>query len=424
MTPGGPSPVGGASGEGAPAWVHTMGTAAFLACSWTWCIGMYLPVLLLRDFGWVSFVLFALPNCLGAACMGVFLWRRTSAASLAGAHAHAVLAFSLVTALFQVWFLTALGARAALSPSHAGAPAWAWQACIAASVAGLLLGCLASGGPRSRAIASWLTLLASAALLLLWLAGPSPDGAAPTHTEPPAGLAGRALGLSGLAAACLFGFALCPYLDATFLGARRDTPGAAGSRAFLVGFLVLFPVMILWTLFYGWRALREGADDPRDAFAWPILAHIGLQTTFTAGVHVARAIPTAREVAGRWVWPFVLGVPLAGVPLGLALEVTLETTSYAGLSAFEVAYRVFMAFYGLVAPAYVYLCVLGPDGIRHSPDRRSWIVLSAAVALAAPCYWLGFIEGQARWLVPGVAIVLMAKVFTRPADRAPGPPFA
>lgn len=28
--------------------------ALFLASSWTWCIGMFLPVLLMRDAGWMG----------------------------------------------------------------------------------------------------------------------------------------------------------------------------------------------------------------------------------------------------------------------------------------------------------------------------------------------------------------------------------
>ena len=37
----------------------------FLGVSWTWCIGMFLPVLLLRDLGPGAFVVFAVPNVIG-----------------------------------------------------------------------------------------------------------------------------------------------------------------------------------------------------------------------------------------------------------------------------------------------------------------------------------------------------------------------
>ena len=42
-----------------------IGWAAFLASSWTWCIGMFLPVLMIRDYGGWGWAVFALPNILG-----------------------------------------------------------------------------------------------------------------------------------------------------------------------------------------------------------------------------------------------------------------------------------------------------------------------------------------------------------------------
>ena len=39
--------------------------AFFLACSWTWCVGMFLPVLLVRNWGIWGWVVFAVPNVIG-----------------------------------------------------------------------------------------------------------------------------------------------------------------------------------------------------------------------------------------------------------------------------------------------------------------------------------------------------------------------
>lgn len=61
-------------------WWSVLGWAAYLACSWTWCIGMFLPVLLVRDYGVWGFVVFAVPNVVGAGAMGWVL----SAASAEG----------------------------------------------------------------------------------------------------------------------------------------------------------------------------------------------------------------------------------------------------------------------------------------------------------------------------------------------------
>jgi hypothetical protein len=79
--------------------------AAYLGCSWTWCIGMYLPVLLVRDYGPWAWVAFAAPNVIGAAAMGWVLWRPGASERIASAHAAAGACFSVVTILFHVLFV-------------------------------------------------------------------------------------------------------------------------------------------------------------------------------------------------------------------------------------------------------------------------------------------------------------------------------
>ena len=83
----------------------TLGWAAFLACSWTWCIGMFLPVLLVRDFGFPGWAVFTVPNVIGAAGMGWVLHRIGSAAALSLQHRRAAIAFSAVTILFHAFFV-------------------------------------------------------------------------------------------------------------------------------------------------------------------------------------------------------------------------------------------------------------------------------------------------------------------------------
>src|SRR3954471_6160308 len=82
-----------------------IGWASFLAASWTWCIGMFLPVLLVRDFGPASFAVFAIPNVLGAVLMGWVLHRPGTSETFVANHGRACWAFSFVTVAFQVFFL-------------------------------------------------------------------------------------------------------------------------------------------------------------------------------------------------------------------------------------------------------------------------------------------------------------------------------
>src|SRR5438874_5606425 len=77
--------------------------AIYLGMSWTWCIGMFLPVLLVRDYGIWGWIVFATPNVVGAAAMGWVLKDHDSQA-MVQAHNYAIKAFSFVTAAFQLFF--------------------------------------------------------------------------------------------------------------------------------------------------------------------------------------------------------------------------------------------------------------------------------------------------------------------------------
>src|ERR1044071_551865 len=86
-------------------WRHVIGWAAYLACSWTWCIGMFLPVLLVRDFGAWGYAVFAAPNVAGAAAMGWVLRRQGASEWLVQRHGGVWRVFSIVTVAFQFMFL-------------------------------------------------------------------------------------------------------------------------------------------------------------------------------------------------------------------------------------------------------------------------------------------------------------------------------
>ena len=79
--------------------------AIYLGCSWTWCIGMFLPVLLVRDYGFWSFIAFAVPNVAGAAAMGWMVRSPAQSARFCEAHRRACGVFSIVTVLFQAYFV-------------------------------------------------------------------------------------------------------------------------------------------------------------------------------------------------------------------------------------------------------------------------------------------------------------------------------
>src|ERR1051325_2490171 len=79
--------------------------AFFLACSWTWCIGMFLPVLLVRNWGIGAWFVFAIPNVIGAAAMGFVMRSRQQSEDILINHRMAVAVFSLITIAFHIYFV-------------------------------------------------------------------------------------------------------------------------------------------------------------------------------------------------------------------------------------------------------------------------------------------------------------------------------
>jgi hypothetical protein len=185
---------------------------------------------------------------------------------------------------------------------------------------------------------------------------------------------------------------LCPYLDLTFHHARQATSPAGGRVAFAVGFGVVFLAMIVFTLSYtGWLA---HLNVPLGTIvAVPLGIHLVAQTMLKLVLH-GKAVVQRRNLPG------LMEMAVVVVMAALFGMFCLSTDfSYRGLSLAEIGYRCFMAFYGLVFPAYVWICIFGRG--RFS----TWL---AAVIVAMPMYWLAYIERQMVWLVPGVALVVLA----------------
>ena len=81
-----------------------VGWGLFCASSWTWCIGMFLPLILLQVFGWPAVWIFAIPNVIGCAAMGYVLDAKRSR-QFVDAHTRPIRIFAFATVLFQVFFI-------------------------------------------------------------------------------------------------------------------------------------------------------------------------------------------------------------------------------------------------------------------------------------------------------------------------------
>ncbi|MGN6627890.1 MAG: hypothetical protein ACTHLN_14830 [Tepidisphaeraceae bacterium] len=383
----------GETREGTPlAW------AGYLGASWTWCIGMFLPVLLVRDYGPWAWVVFALPNCIGAAAMGWVMHSREQSERYTERHAFACQLFSLVTIAFQLFFAMWMFPRLLGNWGYLGA---------AIVVQSAFLPML-----RTSQVLRWsiATLLVSALVALLLAARGSLAAPAAVDVTPGS--------LIGLTLVCLLGFFTCPYLDLTFHRARQQTTDAGAKLAFGVGFCVLFCSMIVLTFFYAPTIFRMTGLS-----AWLLVAHFTAQLSFTVSAH-ARSVTESLERFFQSPGRAELGVTLAvGLLAGLVAQFTrVNELLYHGLPVGEIIYRLFMSFYGLVFPTYVILALAWPRAIGNGRGKvyLAWLGI---VVIALPFYWLAFIEARMAWAIAGAAVVVVGAIASRrlirPAAVAP-----
>jgi hypothetical protein len=363
--------------------LRTIGWANYLGMSWTWCIGMFLPVLLLRDLGTGGFWVFAIPNVVGAAAMGWVVRDARHSREIIRRHAAACTAFSMVTILFHVFFATWM-IRQIAGPQEGAVIG------IAFCAFWILLQWRRGGG----ILAAGLTLAISVVVIGWGIQRRElPYVAIPISNDP-----ARAMNLLWLAPACLFGFGLCPYLDLTFHAARQELNERQARIAFGLGFGLFFALMLAVTA--GYSAWLVAAFDRTQ---YPIMAlilgtHLIVQSCFTSAAHARQVLDVANRIrVGR----FAAFCAAMAIAIGLGMLDRGPEDTYHGLRVGEVVYRGFLGFYALAFPAYVWLCMM-------APARSVWRVLTVIV-IAAPMFWLAFIERHMVFIVPGVLIPLLAK---------------
>lgn len=376
---------------------------AYLACSWTWCIGMFLPALLLRDMGWPGFLIFAIPNVAGAAAMGWVLKSRISSTRFVKTHPAEIWWFSAITIAFHLFWLLWI---VRLLQQTIPMPGVGFLAGLGIA---LLFGLVLKWGTRHARVPyiALALLLFSLCVLLYTFESPALQKTnaalldSTHHTPAPL----------WMLPVMLFGFLLCPYLDITFHHARQQLDTKKNGRlGFTIGFAAFFTPMILLTTRYAGTiaAAMEGHAPAPPVTAWlatGILIHILCQWLFTVCAHLDRIQTLPGAKSKRLLLPGLAG--LAGF-VGL---LTPHLPSHAGLTGSEIVYRLFMSAYGLVFPAYVlYRIVMARKAPSIIRPAALWIV----VALASPMFWMGFIERQPVWLIPGMGLLLLGTLMRRP----------
>ena len=379
----------------------TFGWGVYCACSWTWCIGMFLPIILLGRFGWAGFWAFAIPNLIGCVGFG-YLFTAEQSRRFATVHIGPIRWFSLATIAFQIFFVgwsTGSFVLAAPIPTDAeSAGAGAASDLLAWPVLGAILTWTAGAAAlsaRGDLFWRWLaTIIAATSGVLFAITfnrvGGFPDVAAPTNAAP----------VVGIVPLMAMGFLACPILDATFHRARQQSPSR---HSFLV-FGLVFAMML---------AFAATTFDPMNpASVIPvvmpvIVAQWTLQLLFTIGAHLREVttLPAGRIGQSLPIYAAIACGALLGMP-GIAGEET---------------YLMLLGLYAIPFPMYAIAA-----GVRgfDQPLPHRWVLVILLVSLASsPLAWLGFIENQTWFLLPAAALTAIAGWvigrLSRPATPAP-----
>jgi hypothetical protein len=363
--------------------------------SWTWCIGMFLPVVLLRALGIPGLLALVVPNVLGAAAMAWIIPNAERSREWVAKHEHACIAFSLVTIVYHVFFASFLIRRIAGPATGVG---------LGAALAAFWLILQWNGGKPAGKFLAALIVFAVTLTAMIWgferasipyIARPIPG--APT-TLP-------AIGALWLAPAFSFGFLLCPYLDLTFHAARQSTGPGEGRAAFAIGFCVFFASMLAVTVAYSGHLTGHFDRRLNSQLAILLSAHLIVHTGFVIIAHGQQLVQRIHRIRpGKF---FLFG---AAVILALLVGVPNARNLNLGLTLGELIYFCFLGFYAAAFPAYVYVRGRNPQGTQFP-----WIM---TLLLATPLYLLAFFEQNLIWFLPGTALLLGTKFLFRTRPQA------
>ena len=387
--------------------MQTVGWGLYLASSWTWCIGMFLPTLLLRWWGWPGFLAFAVPNVLGCALFGYVLSPETSR-RVCERFARPLRWFAWATIAYQAWFIqwatNGISGAASLAPLVAVLP---------------LAFLFFPGSARFWPWAGSIAFLASMALFVVNGAG-ALGAPAPVPTLPPGSLAWAAPFMA-------LGFLLCPYLDPTFHRALQQAP----SRHCFAVFGITFAAALVFAA--STFDSRVGGVHASTAawLQWLLQAGFTMAAMVSVTGPMARAswssAPAGPAVASVFARPpmarlgWVLGMPAMAVVLGpmLLQVITIATKALPALmpargllpggeptpwTAGEATYLRWLGLYGVAFPALVLF------GVRRVPTWIRVVAIAAAAFLADR----GMLGANMPLCSAAVAVILGAAIFSSP----------
>ncbi len=326
---------------------------------------MFLPIILVREFGWPGFLVFAVPNVLGCAAFGYVLGDASRRASLLSRHRPAMVLFSATVLGYHMFFAAYLATMVAGDSSVT----LAWALVLPAGVY------LAGYGLSWLPARAWLpvaaVLYAGSMMAFAYL------GTAPLRAIEWSG-ALTSTDLACLAPVFVFGFLLSPYLDLTFHRALDSSPSRHAFAVFGVAFV---PILLL-------TAASRGGFTPA------LVGYIAAQSIFTVAAHFRelRAASWPRGRGPRWA---LLALPAAAAGLVL-LPGDGENT-----------YLRMLGLYGLIFPAYVLAFMARRGG--GAPRMPELLLYGAAMLAFAPVLEVAFIH-KITWpaVIPVAAMIIWA----------------
>lgn len=354
----------------------TAGWGLFLTSSWTWCIGMWLPLVLMTQYGWPGFWLFAIPNVLGCAGMGYLIRSRQQSERLVVLHRGPMRWFSVATIAYQLFFLAFIFGGRGWMPSV-----------LDGTLPGLVVPLIAFAIALAMSWLPWKAWPWLGALVFLatmgsWIASGNgfSEDIGWSGTEPE-------LELWPLAPIIILGFIACPWLDPTFHRARQLAPSRHAFGVFGICFFVVLLFVATYFRFYSFET-------------WDlVLPFLFYQATFTISVHM-REIRLLEANDGWGSTSLLTTISLLGVAIGFLIWMTC---------CFDIArawlddtYLRFLGLYGLVFPAWILAFMLG--NARRDTLTISLLVIGLLIAM--PMAELGMIHDTRWWLLPPVIVVM------------------
>ena len=370
-----------------PKALSTLGWGLFCACSWTWCIGMYLPVIMLRQFGWWGFLVFAIPNVFGCAAFGYVLKRATSQ-QVVLKHGSAMRCFSFIVVVYHMFFVPFVAATFVLPvPDFLPQRMSEYFGLVLAMIVMIGAVVLSRLPTRFWPILAMLVFGLSLVAFAQWGAG---------SLRQIAWVGQASLSeLAWLTPIFAFGFFLCPYLDLTFHRARTEAQNRHAFAIFALG----FAIMIVFTCAYAFGSLLTPL----------VIGHILTQSMFTIAAHLREITETTPKHTRRNTTCVVLAALLVA---GLSYSIRfLEQNSVIG----EEMYLRLLVFFGLVFPAYVLLFV-GP-GKTLTISKANVTTFAIVIIAALPLYEFAFLHERAWLGSVALAAIIIWKLITQFTQR-------